>query len=116
MKFTYPVTIFIIIAILLLIISAALLFGSCSKYKEGLTIVPIATDSSTKKIVNGYYQVDDKNMAVIPYGFVIDPSNNRNIIPRTKVAYSMLTPKTVPSPPKRGEKLEDGFYFSTEPY
>jgi len=111
-----PASIFIIIAILLLITSASLLFGSCFKYTEGFNTVPIATDPATKKIVYGYYQVDNENMAIIPYGFAIDPNNSRNIVPKTQLAHSLLKPKSSPPLPKPGERLADGFYFSNEPY
>lgn len=115
MKIKFPVSIFIIIAVLLLITSAALLFGGCTS-KEGFNTVPIATDSVTKKLVQGYYLVDDENMATIPYGFVIDPTNNKNILPRTKIAYSLLKPRFSPPIPKLGEQLTNGFYFNNEPY
>lgn len=115
MIFKRPFSVFIIIAGLLLITSTALLFGGCSKSKEGFDMVPISRDPSNN-IVNGYYQVDDENMAIIPYGFAVDPNDPRKIIPKTKVAYSLLQPKKVPPAPKKGEKLMYGFYFSNEPY
>lgn len=115
MKINPPASILIIISILLMITSIALLFG-CSKYKESFDVVPIATDPSTKKIVYGYYRVDDNNMAIIPYGFVIDPSNDKNIIPNTILAQRKLTQNFNKRAPKQGEILPPGLYFINEPY
>ena len=112
-----PYSTFIIFAILLLISATALLFGLLCiprKTAEGFDAVPLATDPTTKKIVKGYYQVDDKNMAVIPYGFAIDPNNSKKIIPITKTAISMLKPEYVPPIPKPGNSLPPGFYFLTD--
>jgi hypothetical protein len=117
MVFKKLVTILIIAGLLIVILSASL-FSSCSKSKESFDIVPIATDPYTKQIVNGYYQVDDTNMALVPYGFAIDPTNPRKILPKTKVAHSMLTSNSkTPVPiPKPGEWLTDGYYFINTPY
>jgi hypothetical protein len=81
---------------------------------EGFETVPLATDPATKKIVRGYYQVDDENMAVVPYGFGIDPKNDRQIIPITKTAIDMLLiPENVPVP-SPGNPLPTGFYLATD--
>ena len=91
MKFEQYYNTFIIIALLVLIISTSFLFDlftfRCEK--EGLIdTVPIATVPSTGKLIRGFYQVDDESMAIIPYGFGIDPTNQKKIIPVTKIGYS----------------------------
>jgi len=51
---------------------------------EGFDTIPIQyKDSSQTKLIDGYYQVDDKQMAAIPNGFIIDPNDPRNILPKT---------------------------------
>jgi len=118
MLFKGPFSILILIALLVLITASSLLFGvwTCKKSKEGFDMVPIATDPQTKKLINGYYQVDDENMAILPYGFVIDQNDPKKILPRTKVANSMLKLKYIPEIPPRGEKLPETLYFVNDPY
>jgi hypothetical protein len=111
----------ILIAIFVIIIAIALLFDlfhfNCEK--EGLIdTVPIATNPSTSKnagkLLDGFYQVDDESMAIIPYGFKIDPTNQRKIIPATKIGYSMVSGRYNPTLPTPGQPLTTGFYFITD--
>jgi len=97
---------------LLFMIAVSLLFSikpSCSY--EGFETVPLVTDPSTKKIQPGYYQVTNSKMAEIPYGFSIDPSDPKRIIPITKVGINMLKPRYNAPLPKNGEKMPDRFYL-----
>jgi hypothetical protein len=88
---------------------------SCST-KEGLVdTVPIATNPNTSKraglLLDGFYQVDDENMAITPYGFKTDPSNQRHILPATKIGYNMLVPRYHPPLPAPGQPLPEKFYL-----
>ena len=66
------------------------------------------------KIKSGYYQVDANNMAQIPSGYIIDPTNNQNILPNTQTAISSLQIKgAVPSVPSLGQPIPDGYYLKT---
>jgi hypothetical protein len=119
MNFAKPYSGLIIIAILILIVAIAIpfdlpMFWCESNVKEGLDIIPLEIDPKTQKIVKGYYQVDEKNMAMIPYGFGIDPNDQKKIIPITKVGISILTPRYNPPLPKEGEQLTKGFYFISD--
>jgi hypothetical protein len=106
---------FIIFAILLLISATAMLFDIfLPRCAEGFDTVPLATNPATKKIIRGYYQVDEENMAILPYGFAVDPNNSRQIVPVTKTAISMLKPTYVPQIPKPGDPLPTKFYFATD--
>ena len=118
MLFKGPFSILILIALLVLITASSLLFGvwTCKTRKEGFDMVPIKTDPQTNKLAKGYYQVDDENMAQLPYGFVVDQNDPKKILPRTKVANSMLKMKYVPEIPKIGEPLPEKFYFVNDPY
>jgi hypothetical protein len=93
-------------------VAVSLLFSikpTCSK--EAFEVVPYATDPNTNKIVKGYYQVTDNKMAEIPYGFGLDLSDPKKIIPVTKVGINMLTPRYNAPLPKKGEKMPDNFYL-----
>ena len=118
MIFTKPYSGVIIIAMLTLIIAVSLLFNLStvcfSNTREGFNMVPLVTDPKTNKILKGYYQVDDNNMAIIPYGFGIDPIDQKKIIPITKIGKSMLIPRYIPPLPKNGEKLPKGYYFISD--
>jgi len=81
---------------------------------EGFDTVPLATDPKTNNILNGYYQVNENKMALVPYGFAIDPKNPKNILPITKVGISMLKLNYNGPVPKPGEKMPDGLYFATD--
>ena len=116
MVFKRPFHIIMTVSVLLLITMSSLLFGIITYKSNREGLAPIATNPATKKIIYGYYQVDDNNMAQIPYGFEIDPTDPKKIIPKTIIGYSMLTSMYLPEPPSIGEPLPDGFYFSNEPY
>lgn len=118
MLFKGPFSIFILIAFLVLITASSLLFGvwTCNPIKEGLDMVPIATDPVTRKLINGYYKVDDDNMAIVPYGFVVDQNDPTKILPSTKTAYSMLKMTYIPEIPRIGEPLPERFYFVNKPF
>ena len=83
--------------------------------EEGFSTVPLATDPKTQQIVYGYYQVNSEKMAVVPYGFAVDPKDPTKILPVTKTAIKNISdPNFVPPIPPKGEKLPDGFYFDSE--
>lgn len=82
--------------------------------QEGFEIIPLELNPVTNKPVNGYYQVDDTNMALIPYGFGLDPNDSKKIIPITKTAASLLRATYKPGIPGPGEPVPDGFYFITD--
>ena len=115
MIFVKPYSSLILIAILILITSTSLLFefisSNCNNTKEGFDLYPLVRDPSTKKIANGYYQVDASNMAIIPYGYKIDQLDATKIIPVTNTAKYSLTVKSFPPIPINGDKMPDGFYF-----
>jgi hypothetical protein len=113
MIFVKPYSSIIIFYILLFIIAVSLLFSiklNCPD--EGFETVPFATDPSTKNITKGYYQVTNSKMAKIPYGFGIDPTDPKKIIPITKIGINMLIPRYNASIPTNGEKMPDRFYLT----
>jgi hypothetical protein len=89
---------------------------SMSDIKEGLDVFPIATDPSTKYLLNGYYLVDNTRMAMIPYGYTLDPTDMKKIIPTTKFTQQALIPANgkYPPVPTRGDPLPDGFYLISD--
>ena len=82
--------------------------------QEGFEIIPLERNPVTNKPINGYYQVDDTNMALIPYGFGLDPNDSKKIIPITKTAASLLRATYKPGIPGPGEPVPDGFYFVSD--
>jgi hypothetical protein len=84
--------------------------AGCGCEKEGFETVPLKTDPATNKVVYGYYKVDDDNMAVIPYGYIIDPLDQMKIIPKTNTAAQNKLPTRVPQMPPSGYPLPDGYY------
>ena len=81
---------------------------------EGFDIVPLITDPVTHQVSTGYYQVDNSNMTILPYGFMTDPSNNRQIIPSTKIGINMLKPKYNATLPPPGQSLPYKFYLTSD--
>jgi hypothetical protein len=87
---------------------------------ESFETVPLSLNPATKKIANGYYQIDETKMALIPYGYKLDPNDQYKIIPKTKAAaYSALSsPSNTESPdqtnkvkmPALGVPLPAGYY------
>lgn len=100
-----------IISILFIFIVAALLLNTNAELTEGFDTIPLATDPKTKKILYGYYQVNDSQMATVPYGFAVDPKNPKQIVPTTKLAISELKPKYKAEVPAYGDKMPDTFYL-----
>ena len=112
MFFVKPYSSIIISFILSFIIAISLLFSVNSNCaKEGFETVPLATDPN-KKIKNGYYQVTDRKMAEIPYGFGIDPSNPKKLLPTTNTGINMLIPRYNAVIPVNGDKMPDKFYLT----
>jgi len=104
---------FAILAIILVVIFYTTIIDT---QIEGLNTIPLATDPNAKNIINGYYQVNDSKMAMLPYGYKVDPSNPKKIIPTTKLAAQSLIPtngKYPPIPPK-GDSLPTGFYLISD--
>jgi len=88
-------------------------------HSEGFETVPLATDPKTNKISYGYYQVDDTQMAIVPYGFAVDPKDPRKILPITKVAiaelkpsYNAKDPEYNAKVPAYGQQMPDTFYLT----
>jgi hypothetical protein len=104
--------VFILVTIVVITILISFLFFEFNE--EGFDAVPISTNPQTKQIVNGYYQVDDRRMSIIPYGFKIDPNNPRKIIPTTVTNINMLKPKQDIPIPKHGEKMPEGYYLLSD--
>jgi hypothetical protein len=111
----YRITTFITSLICILVISLIFINATTQEWtQEGFEIVPLVTDPVKHQVSAGYYQVNDSKMALLPYGFVVDPSNNRQIIPSTKVGINMLKPRYNAPIPNPGEPLPDNFYFATD--
>lgn len=67
---------FSILFAILAIILIVLFYATIDETRiEGLDIIPLATDPNSKNIIYGYYQVDDSKMAMLPYGYKIDPND-----------------------------------------
>lgn len=115
MKTLNPRFLKMLLVILVIIVAIVLLFVSFSEKGifEGLETVPLVIDSSNH-VLRGYYQVTDKKMALLPYGFDVDPLDNKKIIPKTQTGISALKPKYNPPIPKKGEKMPDGFYLTKQ--
>lgn len=79
---------------------------------ESFDVVPIQfADAQHTKLLSGYYQVDAKNMAHIPYGYKLDPTNNSKIVPVTATAQQSTTGKVVPPVPPMGKRIPDTYYL-----
>ena len=106
-----------IIILLLVIITVTLAIGTLQAGDaifETFGTVPLMRDKTTNKLINGYYQVDASNMALVPYGYIVDPSNAFKIIPKTLTAVASLSQfklnKQLPSAPPPGKPLPEGYY------
>ena len=105
-----------ILSILFLVLTSALAF-TFMHFKpreiEGFSTVPLVFDPNTHKILYGYYQVDETKMALVPYGYVADPSNPKKLIPNTieSEESGYITPSAnTPKVPKYGMPMPDGYY------
>lgn len=111
MQYKYPIMIgFILIAAIAL---------WCQYYfqieVEGFDAVPIQfKDFDKTKMLDGYYKVDDKTMAKIPYGYKLDPNNNMKIIPVTETAKQSISGSKIPPVPSIGKPLPDGYYLLSD--
>jgi hypothetical protein len=106
------ITVFILIAIIVITILISSLFFASSE--EGFDVVPISTNPQTKQVITGYYQIDDSRMAMLPYGFKIDPNDPQKIIPTTVTNINMLKPKQDIPIPKQGDKMPEGYYLLSD--
>lgn len=114
------------VGFLVLLSALSLILGSMkgcgckSGSKEGFDTIPLKLDPTTNKITAGYYQLDSQNMAVIPYGYAIDPTDQTKIIPKTNTAKGNLMPDltiskgVVINVPVDGSPLPDGYYKLTD--
>lgn len=84
---------------------------------EGFDAVPIVwVNKDANQLAYGYYQVDDTHMSMLPYGYKVDSTNPKKIIPTTEsnlnatsqVGYDMAFV------PKLGEPIPDGVYFISD--
>ena len=110
---------FYTLVILLIFISVSTVFVGIfanSSGKEGFDTVPIKYANKEKTIVvYGYYKVDDANMAVVPYGYVVDPTDPTKIIPKANEAKSsLLLSNDAPPIPKNGEQIPEGYYLYSD--
>lgn len=87
---------------------------------ESFDVLPIQySDFANTKLPPGYYKVDDMNMAKIPYGYKIDPTDNSKIIPVTDAAKLSTNGKVtqtvngvkVPIVPVPGKPIPDMYYL-----
>lgn len=103
------------IALILVLIAAvfSVIYYLTTTIEEGFNAVPLTTDPNTKKIVYGYYQVDSKKMAKVPYGYSVDPNDPTKILPESKTAIKESRPESLPPVPPKGEKIPDGFYLES---
>ncbi len=96
--------------------------GLGSPLQEGMVdVLPIQYERGpdnqpTQKIQRGYYQVDNQHMAMVPYGFVVDPADNRKIVPASEQARAVMEAKRDPTvkPPQNGEFMPDGYYLVSD--
>ncbi len=72
--------------------------------QEGFETEPIERTNGILK--QGYYKVDDNNMARIPYGYTISPTDETMLIPTTGATYSSTAWVTIPL----DGQIPDGFY------
>jgi hypothetical protein len=107
----------LITLLVLFILAVGLMLQNSVSLSEGFETVPLSVDPSTKKILYGYYQVDASNMAVIPYGYVIDPSDPTKILANTmsaKIASGTAildaSKNLTATVPAAGKPIPDGFY------
>jgi hypothetical protein len=79
---------------------------------EPFDVVPIQyTDFAHMQLPPGYYKVDNANMAQIPYGYKVDPTNNSKIVPVTETAKYSSKGAAVPSVPAPGQPIPDTYYL-----
>ena len=106
------INVFMLVTIIVITILISFLFFTLNE--EGFEVVPISTNPQSKQVVNGYYQIDNARMAMLPYGFKIDPNNPQKILPATETSMNMLKPTQDMPVPKRGEKMPDGYYLVSD--
>jgi hypothetical protein len=101
---------------MIFIVAFIIVVNAKDNNKEGFDTVPIKFANAEKNlVVYGYYQVDASNMAVIPYGYKVDPDNPKKIIAQTITAkYATKMPKNAPAVPAAGQKMPDSFYLMTD--
>lgn len=79
--------------------------------KEGFSTEPIKyiNVNGAQKLPFGYYQIDDTTMAQIPYGYIIDPTDPKNVIPKSQTATFESRPVAIKYT-SDGGNLPEGYY------
>ena len=107
------ITVLIIIAAILLLFA----FDPSVNMLEGFNAVPIKwVNKEQTQLAYGYYQVDDTQMAMLPYGYKVDSTNPKKIIPITDAEKTKLNPDKydLPPIPKPGEPMPDSYYLLSD--
>jgi hypothetical protein len=106
----------IFLAILVVAISLTLQYFGwiMPETKEGFDAIPVEYDKANpSKPINGYYLVDSKSMALVPYGYAIDPTDPYKIIPVSNAAkLSLKLGDKAPKMPVPGEMMPERYYLN----
>jgi hypothetical protein len=100
---------YLIVFLCIFIIGLAIYVQAVYEIKEGFDTVPIKFDAAGN-LMKGYYQTSSSTMALVPYGYIIDPSD------RTKIVLKSQT-QTVPAAIDKNTKwtstdiLPDNYYI-----
>jgi len=107
---------YLIMFVLLIVFFAAVFIQYYWKIEvESFDVVPIQySDFENTKLLQGYYKVDAQNMAQIPYGYKLDPTNNSKIIPVSASAIKSSKGAVVPNVPPKGTIIPDTYYLLSD--
>jgi hypothetical protein len=78
--------VYLVSFLFIIITGLAIYIQAVFEIKESFQTVSIERDPSTNLIKRGYYKTSSNTMAVIPYGYVIDPADETKVIPKSQSA------------------------------
>jgi len=76
---------YLIVFLCILITGLAIYIQAVYEIKEGFDTVPIKFDTSGN-LLKGYYQTSSSTMALVPYGYIVSPSDRTKIIPNSQTS------------------------------
>ena len=74
---------YLIVFLCIVITGLAIYVQAVYEIKEGFDTVPIKFDAAGN-LLKGYYQTSSSTMALVPYGYIVNPSDRTKIVPKSQ--------------------------------
>jgi len=112
--------VYLVSFILICVAGLAIYLQALFEIKEAFDTVPLdyqkdANGNRTSNVKTGYYKTSSSTMALIPYGYVIDPTDQTKIVPKSESATQNHVFAEINENTKwtSTDILPDGYYIAT---